>query len=612
METIPSLPHNLYNLFYSLELYDVYGMQNIQIINILVPIKSYQDAFLRIKQQQLDKNIAPKKKETADSLLKSLVEEKDAQIKHNEALVTLIKRARHVIIQSLDDQSGEADTMWQFLQNCILPRVLYSSTDAIYCAKFIEMMHLASVPYFSTLQCYFRSFSSIPAWLMSCTENEADRIGRFLRTLLATIKPWIEDEEKYKQYAYKIGFVKNIKNIDSGIMDYQVFKKSVVKKLCSTLTAGFEVVFAKADSTCARNVLKALNHAASNNLFPMYRRDAEKLKECVGKLADSEIENIKVLATRYATNLDQLISKVLPPEEKKPAPVQAVQQLSALSAPFVPPSRRDSKKDDKEPTTPVTPKPQREEKRADRSPSTEIGDRKRREDRGKDERRRGRDRKAERTEDQPVEEKSSKNDKMDVDEKESSTPTPSPATPVTPSGSRRKEVKREASEPPPPPPPASPTKESSPKRDEKATGEQMNLKLQELLSKKKEEERDTRKDGRGDSRDKHRDDAPPPPPPSNDKHDDERGSRHHDRDGRDGRDNRGRNRGDRDNRRNERRNDDPPAKDRGTKREREDSKQRVDEEKEPKRRKDTEDEPSVKEERKEERGGRRRITRPHV
>jgi THO complex subunit 2 len=150
-----------------------------------VPLNSYQYALDRIKSQSSEKST--KKKDNSDALIKKLNEEKAQQIKHNEAILALIKRARHAIVPQITDSSKEIKdpvsekTMWLFLQQCILPRVLFSGTDALYCAKFIELMHLSSVPYFNTLQCYFRAFSSIPAWLMSSTEEEANRIGRFLQ-----------------------------------------------------------------------------------------------------------------------------------------------------------------------------------------------------------------------------------------------------------------------------------------------------------------------------------------------------------------------------------------------------------------------------------------------
>ena len=42
-------------------------------------------------------------------------------------------------------------TLTQFLQLCIFPRCCFTTTDAVYCAKFIQTLHLLETPNFSTL-----------------------------------------------------------------------------------------------------------------------------------------------------------------------------------------------------------------------------------------------------------------------------------------------------------------------------------------------------------------------------------------------------------------------------------------------------------------------------
>lgn len=38
-----------------------------------------------------------------------------------------------------------------YLQQCILPRVTYSPTDAAFCAKFTQRLHELAVPFFPTI-----------------------------------------------------------------------------------------------------------------------------------------------------------------------------------------------------------------------------------------------------------------------------------------------------------------------------------------------------------------------------------------------------------------------------------------------------------------------------
>ena len=42
-------------------------------------------------------------------------------------------------------------TITQFLQLCVFPRCLFTVGDAVYCAKFVSMLHSIRTPNFSTL-----------------------------------------------------------------------------------------------------------------------------------------------------------------------------------------------------------------------------------------------------------------------------------------------------------------------------------------------------------------------------------------------------------------------------------------------------------------------------
>ena len=51
-------------------------------------------------------------------------------------------------------------TITQFLQLCVFPRCRFTATDAIYCAKFVGMLHSLHTPNFSTLLFYDRVSNS--------------------------------------------------------------------------------------------------------------------------------------------------------------------------------------------------------------------------------------------------------------------------------------------------------------------------------------------------------------------------------------------------------------------------------------------------------------------
>ena len=50
--------------------------------------------------------------------------------------------------------SAKARMAAQFLQQCAFPRCCFTAMDAVYCAKFVQIMHQLKTPHFSTLLFY--------------------------------------------------------------------------------------------------------------------------------------------------------------------------------------------------------------------------------------------------------------------------------------------------------------------------------------------------------------------------------------------------------------------------------------------------------------------------
>lgn len=53
-------------------------------------------------------------------------------------------------------ESTKNETITKFLQLCLFPRCIFSSIDAVYCARFVELVHQQKTPNFCTLLCYDR------------------------------------------------------------------------------------------------------------------------------------------------------------------------------------------------------------------------------------------------------------------------------------------------------------------------------------------------------------------------------------------------------------------------------------------------------------------------
>ena len=64
-------------------------------------------------------------------------------------------------------ESSKNESVTQLLQLCIFPRCVFTASDAIFCAKFVHMLHNLKTPNFSTLLCFDR-VSNIVLVLLYC------------------------------------------------------------------------------------------------------------------------------------------------------------------------------------------------------------------------------------------------------------------------------------------------------------------------------------------------------------------------------------------------------------------------------------------------------------
>ncbi|PIO39467.1 hypothetical protein AB205_0189170 [Aquarana catesbeiana] len=180
-----------YATFWSLTMYD-----------LAVPSSSYNREInkLKIQMKAIDDNLEmppnkkKKEKERCTALQDKLVEEEKKQSEHVSRVLQRMKLEKDTWLLA---RSTKNETITKFLQLCIFPRCIFSSIDAVYCARFVELVHLQKTPNFSTLLCYDRVFSDIIYTVASCTENEASRYGRFLCCMLETVTKWHSDRAVY-------------------------------------------------------------------------------------------------------------------------------------------------------------------------------------------------------------------------------------------------------------------------------------------------------------------------------------------------------------------------------------------------------------------------------
>ncbi|XP_072287393.1 THO complex subunit 2 [Pyxicephalus adspersus] len=305
-----------YATFWSLTMYD-----------LAVPSSSYNREInkLKIQMKAIDDNLEmppnkkKKEKERCTALQDKLVEEERKQSEHVSRVLQRMKLEKDTWLLA---RSTKNETITKFLQLCIFPRCIFSAIDAVYCARFVELVHLQKTPNFSTLLCYDRVFSDIIYTVASCTENEASRYGRFLCSMLETVTKWHSDRAVYdKDCGSYPGFVTILRasNFDGGNkadqLDYENFRH-VVHKWHYKLTKASVHCLETGEFTHIRNILIVLTKILP--WYPKVLNLGQALERRVHKICQEEKEkrpDLNALAMGYSGQLKNRKPFMVPENE---------------------------------------------------------------------------------------------------------------------------------------------------------------------------------------------------------------------------------------------------------------------------------------------------------
>jgi THO complex subunit 2 len=133
--------------------------------DLQTPTESYQREINKLKQQisAITENEsggsatkAKKELERLQTFIDKLQEEKKKQQEHVEKIMALLNQDKDNWFPSRAIKGAKNETIPQFLLLCLFPRCTFTALDAIYCAKFVNIIHNLKTPNFSTLLCYDR------------------------------------------------------------------------------------------------------------------------------------------------------------------------------------------------------------------------------------------------------------------------------------------------------------------------------------------------------------------------------------------------------------------------------------------------------------------------
>ena len=204
----------------------------------------------------------------------------------------------------------------QFLQYRLFPRCIFTAQDALFCARFVYLLHMLKTPNFSTLICYDRIFGDISYTMCSCTETEASHYGRFLCSLLETVMRWHRDRAAFdKECAKYPGFMTKFSEADPVHVDYENYRH-VCHKWHYRLTKALILCLDSEDYMQIRNSLVVLTKIIA--YFPLVTNFAQAIEKRVNIIRDKEKNNRKdlyALATGYVGQLKQKHHLLVPEHE---------------------------------------------------------------------------------------------------------------------------------------------------------------------------------------------------------------------------------------------------------------------------------------------------------
>ena len=146
-----------FTTFWSLTMYDLF---------VPDPIYEKEIAKLKMAPSKVDENKdlnasrKKKEKERIQTMMEKLIDEQKKQREHVDRVRARLEAEKDTWFLS---RSSNQPTLTTFLQLFLFPRCIFTAIDAIYCAKFVQTLHMLKTPNFSTLLLFDRVRRSLLA-----------------------------------------------------------------------------------------------------------------------------------------------------------------------------------------------------------------------------------------------------------------------------------------------------------------------------------------------------------------------------------------------------------------------------------------------------------------
>jgi THO complex subunit 2 len=221
----------------------------------------------------------------------------------------------------------------QLLTQCILPRALHSPVDAMFCARFVQLLHSLGTVNFSTLTFFDKLFADgiLYGTLLTCTPYEAENLGLFLSELLGYLGRWHKDPQVYDvegkgrktdpesgkvtflpgmQMTYEIDDVR-----EETLLDYDQLSRALEKWHRHTTNATVDCLQSD-DYMQRRNTITLLKNMISE--FPVIANQGYMIADAIENISENDQrEDLKLSAVALFGHINRGASQWIPIYEFK-------------------------------------------------------------------------------------------------------------------------------------------------------------------------------------------------------------------------------------------------------------------------------------------------------
>ena len=215
----------------------------LQLYDIIVPERSYEEDKSKIQKKLRHQHpsdsrgiLKAKPSKESDKLERQLkyLEENLTTQRNNKASVMrrLARESKHWF-ENATTQEARDGMVNDLIQQCFIPRVVFSPNDANFCFEFLRLMHAEGTSNFSTAIFLDRLLSEdISTLAFAFTQHEAENYGRFVSRVLWDLSNWRTNSKSWSLASKSSlpGFRKSWE-IDPGSEDEAMLTWAEYKKL---------------------------------------------------------------------------------------------------------------------------------------------------------------------------------------------------------------------------------------------------------------------------------------------------------------------------------------------------------------------------------------------